>query len=107
GQVINPDGLANQLEGGFVQAASWVLKEQVLFDNTRVTSVDWRSYPILNFDEVPAIETIVINRAGKKSLGSGEAAQGPTPAAIANAVYNAVGVRLRDTPFTPKRVKAA
>lgn len=107
GQIINPDGLANQLEGGFIQAASWTLKEQVSFDRARITSTDWRSYPVLGFGEVPEIETVLINRPGKKSLGSGEAAQGPAPAAIANAVYNAVGVRLRETPFRPARLKAA
>lgn len=107
GQVINPDGLANQLEGGFVQAASWTLKEQVRFDGARITSTDWRSYPTLTFDEVPEIETLVLNRPGMKSLGAGEAAQGPTPAAIANAIYNAVGIRLRETPFVAARVKSA
>jgi len=107
GQVINPDGLANQLEGGFLQSAGWTLKEEVKFNGTRITSVDWRTYPILGFDEVPEIETVLINRPGKKALGSGEAAQGPAPAAIANAIYHATGVRLRATPFRPERVKAA
>jgi nicotinate dehydrogenase subunit B len=107
GQTIDPSGLANQLEGGVIQSASWSLKEQVRFDGVRVTSTDWESYPILRFPEVPALETIVIDRPGEPYLGSGEAATPPTPAAIANAVFDAVGVRLRDVPFTPDRVRAA
>jgi CO/xanthine dehydrogenase Mo-binding subunit len=107
GQIIDPDGLANQLEGGLVQAASWTLKEQVTFDRTRVTSVDWESYPILTFPEVPSIETVLLNQPGEPWLGAGEATQGPTPAAIANALYDALGVRLRDVPFTPDRVLGA
>jgi CO/xanthine dehydrogenase Mo-binding subunit/aerobic-type carbon monoxide dehydrogenase small subunit (CoxS/CutS family) len=104
GQIVNPDGLSNQLEGGFVQSASWTLKEQVNFDETGILASDWDSYPILRFPEVPKIETVLINRPELPFLGSGEAAQGPTPAAIANAVFDAVGVRLREIPFTPERV---
>jgi CO/xanthine dehydrogenase Mo-binding subunit len=107
GQVIDPSGLANQLEGGLIQATSWTLKEQVRFDRVRVTSTDWESYPILRFPEVPTVETVLLDRPGEPYLGSGEAAQPPTPAAIANAVFDAVGVRLRDIPFTPDRVRAA
>jgi nicotinate dehydrogenase subunit B len=107
GQVVNPDGLSNQLEGGFVQSASWTLKEQVNFDENGILASDWDSYPILRFPDVPVIETLLINRPELPFLGSGEAAQGPTAAAIANAVFNAVGVRLREIPFTPERVKAA
>jgi CO/xanthine dehydrogenase Mo-binding subunit len=107
GQTIDPGGLANQLEGGLIQSASWTLKEQVRFDRVRVTSTDWETYPILRFPEVPTLETVVIDRPGEPYLGSGEAAQPPTPAAIANAVFDAVGVRLRDIPFTPERVRAA
>lgn len=107
GQIVNPDGLENQLVGGLVQAASWTMKEQVDFDRTRITSRDWLSYPILTFPEVPEVEVVLIDRPGQPYLGSGEATQGPTPAAIANAVYNAAGVRLREIPFTPDRVKAA
>jgi nicotinate dehydrogenase subunit B len=107
GQVIDPSGLANQLEGGLIQSTSWTLKEQVRFDRVRVTSTDWESYPILRFPEVPTVETILIDRPGEPYLGSGEAAQPPTPAAIANAVFDAVGVRLRDVPFTPDRVRGA
>jgi CO/xanthine dehydrogenase Mo-binding subunit len=106
GQIINPDGLSNQLEGGFVQAASWTLKEQVQFDEGGILSVDWDSYPILRFSEAPKINTVLINRPDFPPLGSGEAAIGPTPAAIANAVFDATGVRLREIPFTPERVLA-
>lgn len=104
GQVVNPDGLKNQLEGGVVQAASWAMKEAVRFDRERITSRDWETYPILKFPDVPVVETVLIDRPGLPSLGSGEATQGPTPAAIANAVYDAVGVRLRQMPFIPDRV---
>ena len=105
GLCINPDGAANQLEGGLVQAASWTLKEAVRFDPVRITSRDWESYPILTFREVPEIETHIVQRPGDKAMGIGEATQGPTPAAIANAVHAATGVRLREMPFTPERVK--
>jgi len=107
GQVVNPDGLSNQLEGGFVQSASWTLKEQVNFDENGIIGQDWDSYPILRFPSVPKIETVLINRPELPFLGSGEAAQGPTPAAIANAVFDAIGARLREIPFTPERVKEA
>ena len=106
GQVVNPDGLSNQLEGGFVQAASWTLYEAVAFDSRGITSVDWETYPILPFNAAPTIETVIINRPGFPFLGAGEAAQNPTPAAIANAVHDAVGIRLRDIPFRPAKVKA-
>jgi CO/xanthine dehydrogenase Mo-binding subunit len=107
GQIVNPDGLSNQLEGGFVQSASYALKEQVRFDQFGIISVDWTSYPILPFTEAPSIETVLLNHPGRPFKGSGEAIQGPVPAAIANAVYDAVGVRLRHVPFTPDRVRAA
>jgi CO/xanthine dehydrogenase Mo-binding subunit len=108
GQVVNPDGLSNQLEGGFIQAASWTLMEEVGFDRTGVTSRDWESYPILRFTDMPpVIETVLLNRPQLPFLGSGEAAQNPTPAAIANAVFDAIGVRLRQLPFTPTHVKEA
>ncbi len=107
GQVVNPDGLSNQLEGGFIQAASWTLLEEVLFDPNGVTSHDWESYPILRFSGAPLIETVLLNRPELPFLGSGEATQNPTPAAIANAIFDAIGVRLRQIPFTPARVKAA
>ncbi len=106
GQVVNPDGLSNQLEGGFAQAASWTLYEAVEFDRRGITSVDWETYPILPFSAAPTIETVIVNRPGLPFLGAGEAAQNPTPAAIANAVYDAVGIRLRDIPFRPWKVLA-
>ena len=108
GQAVNPDGLRNQIEGGIVQAASWTLHEAVRFDATRITSDDWSSYPILRFPEVPdTVDVQVIDQPGQPFLGTGEAAQGPTAAALANAVAAATGVRLRELPLTPARVKAA
>jgi CO/xanthine dehydrogenase Mo-binding subunit len=107
GLVINPDGVANQIEGGAVQAASWTLKESVRFDRTRVTSAAWEEYPILRFSEVPAVEVEIVSRPDLSSVGAGEAAQGPTAAAIANAVRDALGVRVRDLPITPERIAAA
>jgi nicotinate dehydrogenase subunit B len=107
GRIINPDGLCNQLEGGLIQSASWTLKEQVTFDEQGITSLDWHSYPILTFPEAPMVETILIDYPEHPPLGSGEATQGPTPAAIANAVFAATGVRLRQIPFRPAVVLAA
>jgi CO/xanthine dehydrogenase Mo-binding subunit len=107
GEVIDPDGLTNQLEGGLVQAASWTLKERVEFGPDGVATRDWEQYPILRFSEVPEIETRLIDRPGRRSLGAGEATTGPTPAAIANAVFQATGARLRDLPLRPARVRAA
>jgi nicotinate dehydrogenase subunit B len=107
GLIIDPDGLCNQLEGGFVQAASFTLKEQVAFDERRITSLDWQSYPILTFEEVPEIDVVLLDRPDRKARGAGEATTGPTPAAIANAVFDACGARLRATPFTPERLRAA
>jgi nicotinate dehydrogenase subunit B len=107
GRVIDPDGLANQLEGGFVQAASWTLKEGVRFDADGVTSVDWESYPILRFDEVPEVETVLIDRPKERALGAGEATQGPSGAAIANALFDATGIRVREIPLTPDRIREA
>jgi CO/xanthine dehydrogenase Mo-binding subunit len=107
GQIINTDGLTNQIEGGIIQGVSWTLKEAVKFDRQKITTRDWASYPILTFSEVPAVDVVLIDRPEQRSLGSGEASQGPTPAAIANAIFHATGARLRDLPFTPDRVKAA
>jgi CO/xanthine dehydrogenase Mo-binding subunit len=99
GQVVNPDGLANQLEGGLVQAASWTLKERVRYGPSGVESVDWETYPILRFSDSPEIHTVIVNRPGAPFLGSGEASSGPAGAAIANAVFDATGQRLRDLPL--------
>jgi CO/xanthine dehydrogenase Mo-binding subunit len=108
GQVVNPDGIRNQIEGGIVQSASWTLYESVAFDRTRINSRDWSTYPILRFDNLFESVTVeVINRGGQPFLGTGEAAQGPTGAAIANAIADATGQRIRELPFTRKRVKAA
>jgi nicotinate dehydrogenase subunit B len=107
GCVVNPDGVLNQIEGGIVQATSWVLKEQMCFDRTRITSRNWEDYPILTFSEVPTVEVVLLNRPEDESLGVGEGVTGPTAAAIANAVFNAMGVRVRDLPLTPGRVMSA
>lgn len=107
GQVVEPDGLIAQLEGGFVQAASWTLYEQVTYDSGGVTSRDWETYPILRFDNVPEIETILLPRPGDPFLGAGEGTQGPAAAAIANAIYRAIGIRLHRIPFTPDAIKSA
>ena len=107
GLVVNPDGVVNQIEGGAIQAASWTLKEQVNFTAEGITCRGWEDYPILKFSEVPAVEVEIISRPEHKSVGAGEAAMGPTAAAIANAVRAALGVRVRDLPLTPERVAAA
>jgi len=107
GQIINPDGLTNQIEGGIIQSTSWTLHEQVRFDKNGILSRDWQSYPILTMPEAPKVETVLIDRPDQRSLGAGEASQGPTVAAIANALANATGKRIRELPLTPERVKAA
>jgi nicotinate dehydrogenase subunit B len=108
GQVVNPDGLINQIEGAIVQSMSWTLYESVTFDDTRITSIDWQTYPILRFDAVPdSVEVHIINRPGQPFLGSGETGQGPAAASIANAIANATGKRLRNLPLTRKRIKQA
>ena len=107
GQVVNPDGLKNQIEGGVVQAISWTLKEQVKWDRDRITTRSWEDYPILGFDEVPEIEVVLLDRPGLPSLGVGECAAGPTAAALANALAHALGVRARDLPLTPERIARA
>ena len=107
GLVINPDGLINQTEGGIIQTVSWALKEAVQYDRTRILTRNWDDYPILTFEEVPELDVTIVNRPDLPPLGAGEGAQGPTASAIANAIYNAMGVRLRDMPFTRDRVVAA
>ncbi|WPB76562.1 molybdopterin cofactor-binding domain-containing protein [Archangium violaceum] len=106
GEVVNPDGLSNQLEGGLVQSLSWSLKEAVRYDGQRILSRDWSTYPILTFSEVPPVEVVLLDRPGEPFLGAGEAAQGPTAAALANAVFEATGARVRDLPITPQRLAA-
>jgi len=108
GQVVNPDGVRNQIEGSIMQALSWCLFERVSFDSSRITSVDWATYPILRFGSVPDSLTVrIIDRPGSAFLGCGEAGQGPASAALANAVANATGKRIRDLPLNAVRVKAA
>src|SRR6267378_3283921 len=107
GETINPDGVINQIEGGAIQATSWVLKERVRFDRQRITSTTWTSYPILRFSEVPEVEVELIQRPDSEPLGAGEAAHGPVTAAIANAVFDALGVRVRNLPITRDSLIAA
>jgi len=107
GQIVNPDGVSNQLEGAMLQAASWTLKEEVHFDQQGIVSLDWYSYPILRFRDAPKVDVALINQPGEPYLGVGEGAMGPISAAIANAVFDAVGIRLRQIPFTPEKVRQA
>jgi nicotinate dehydrogenase subunit B len=107
GRVVNPDGVRNQIEGGATQSASWTLRERVRFDRRRVTSRDWDSYPILRFSEAPEITVELVHSEGAASVGAGEAAQGPTAGAIANAVAVATGIRVRQLPITKEAVIAA
>jgi nicotinate dehydrogenase subunit B len=108
GQAVSPDGICNQIAGGLIQSSSWTLYETVRFDTTHITSSDWSSYPILRFPAVPdSVEVHVIDRPGQPFLGTGEATQGPTAAAIANALADAAKVRIRELPLSMERVKAA
>jgi len=107
GEAINPDGVVNQIEGGAIQATSWVLKERVRFDRARITSNSWTDYPILRFSEVPQVEVEVIQRSEIDPVGAGEAAHGPVTAAIANAVFDCLGVRIRNLPITRDSLIAA
>ena len=123
GLIINPDGLENQIQGNVIQATSRTLKEEVLFDENGVTNLTWAgapvedtwsikyqagpSYQILHFNEVPSIEVHLIDQPTQPALGAGEPASEPIPAAIGNAIYFAIGVRLRELPFTPTNVLTA
>jgi len=108
GQAVSPDGIRNQMEGGIIQSLSWAIHEEVTFDESKRTSFDWGSYPILRFDQVPgAIDVEIMHQPGMPFLGAGETAQGPTSAALANAIADATGARLRDMPMTPAKIKAA
>lgn len=107
GQIINPDGLKNQIEGNVIQTVSRTLLEEVKFDRAQVTSLDWESYPILKFTQVPEIAIELIDRPSEKPWGAGEPSAAVIPSAIANAVFDATGVRLRSIPYTPAKVKAA
>ena len=107
GLIINPNGLRNQIEGNVIQATSRALKEEVKFDRAKVTSLDWALYPILRFPEIPDVIVELIDRPDQLAVGAGEATTSAIPAAIANAIFDATGVRLRDVPFTPERIKTA
>ena len=107
GEAINPDGVINQIEGGAIQATSWVLKERVRFDRARITSNSWTEYPILRFSEVPEVDVELIRRPDSDPLGAGEAAHGPVTAAIANAVFDALEIRIRNLPITRDSLIAA
>jgi CO/xanthine dehydrogenase Mo-binding subunit len=107
GRVINPDGVINQVEGGAVQSASWALRERVTFDRAKITSVNWDTYPILRFSEVPEVAVRIVAAPGEPETGAGELAQGPVAGAIGNAVADAVGVRVRDLPLTAEQVARA
>jgi CO/xanthine dehydrogenase Mo-binding subunit len=107
GLVVNPDALKNQIEGSIIQSLSKMLFEEVKFDRSRVTSVDWTTYPVIRFPDVPAIEVSLIDRPDQPLMGAGEASLTPVGGALANAIFDATGVRLRTVPFTPARIKAA
>jgi CO/xanthine dehydrogenase Mo-binding subunit len=106
GEAVNPDGIRNQIEGGILQSLSWTSFEAVMYSDSRITSRDWGTYPILRFSHVPqSLEVHVIDRPGQPFLGTGEAAQGPSAGALANALAHATGVRVRELPFSPRRLR--
>jgi CO/xanthine dehydrogenase Mo-binding subunit len=107
GLAVNPDGVANQIEGGALQALSWTTKEQVRFDARTVTSSTWEDYPILTFSEVPPVDVVLLDRPDQPAVGAGEASIGPTAAAIGNALHAATGLRVRTLPLTPENIVAA
>jgi nicotinate dehydrogenase subunit B len=108
GQIVDPDGLRSQLEGGLIQSVGAALMEEVVWQGGEITSVDWDTYPVVRFSRIPLeVEVVLIDRPGMPFLGAGEAAGGPAVAALANAVRDALGVRLADLPFTPERVRDA
>lgn len=104
GLVVNPQGARNQIEGGAIQAVSWTLKEGIFPEHGRVPAMDWLSYPVLRFSEVPHIETRFITDPAMPPLGAGEASQGPVAAAIGNVASRALGLRMRDLPLTRERL---
>ena len=107
GRIVNPDGVKNQVEGNMIHGLSRTLFEEVDFDAVKVKSLDWSSYPVMTFADVPKVEIVLLNRPEMDSTGSGEPSICPVPAAVANAVFDAVGVRLRQVPFKPIRVMNA
>jgi nicotinate dehydrogenase subunit B len=106
GLVVNPDALKNQIEGSIIQSLSKMLYEEVKFDRSRVTSVDWASYPVIRFPDVPAIEIALLDRPDQPLMGAGEASLAPVGGALANAIFDATGKRLRSVPFTPAQLKS-
>ena len=106
GQIIDPKGVTAQLEGGFIQAASWTIYEEVMYDNKNIRSIDWESYPIIGFDNIPDFKTILINMPDEPFLGIGEAVCGPAAGAIGNAVFKATGLRVRQLPMTPSNLRS-
>ena len=107
GRIVDLHGLEAQMEGGFLQGASWALYEEVVWNREGIVSKDWDSYPVLRFDNVPVMETIAIDWPDCPSKGAGEASSGPAIAAIANAVFNATGLRLRRLPFNAEAIRIA
>jgi nicotinate dehydrogenase subunit B len=107
GQIVNPDGLINQIEGGIIQATSWTLKEEIKFDRRRVLTQSWADYAILTFPEVPVVDIVLLDHPDERALGAGEASSGPMAGAIANAIANATGARVRSMPLSPAKVTAA
>jgi len=107
GLVVNPASVESQVMGQLVQAASRLLKEEVTFDTNRVTSLDWSSYPILRFEECPEVTPVIVQRLGERSTGAGEETMAAAAGAIANAFFDATGLRLDRYPLTPARVIAA
>jgi CO/xanthine dehydrogenase Mo-binding subunit len=107
GLVISPDGAKNQIEGGIIMGASFVLKERVRFEDGKVATATWEDYPILRFSEAPEIEIQLLDSPNEPALGLGEASVGPTGAAIGNAVARALGQRIRDLPLTRERITSA
>lgn len=107
GRVVDHAGLEAQLEGGFLQAVSWALHEEVTWDRDGITSIDWETYPVLRFDDIPEIEVVILDKPGEPSVGAGEAAPGPTLAAIGNAVFSSTGLRIRRLPFRADAIRRA
>ena len=108
GPISSPDGVKNQLEGGALQGLSRALSEEVTWDSEKITSVDWRTYKSLAVgSQMPVVESVLINRPEAEAMGAGETAITIVAAAVGNAIFDATGVRIREVPFTPERVKAA
>ncbi len=104
GQVVNPDGPVNQLEGGIIMGASWTLKEQVRLDGTGIVTTTWGDYPILRFDEAPPVDIDLIMAQDERPVGASEVSVGPAMAGVGKAVAHAVGQRIRDLPLTRERI---